>query len=657
MVFLLLLLVSLGVFVCSCARLLKALSIGTGDNRFDNWGARLRKVLIIAFGQSKLFRDPVAGLMHFFIFWGFVILLSAVLEGIIQGIDPQFTLKALLGPLFPPLAVSQEIIGSLVILSCLFALTRWYVLPPKRFYGREITGHIRREASVILLLILTIMISMFGANAARMASAAQVDPARFVSGRLAGFFNGCAPAHLWFERFWWIHILVILGFLNYLPYSKHLHVLTSIPNVFFSSLRPRGELKALSFTDESAEKYGASDVPDLSWKQILDGFTCTDCGRCTAVCPASITGKLLSPRKIIMNIRERTSELAPILRKRKPSEELVTHRLLDSFIAEEELWDCTTCRACMEECPVMIEHVPAIIDMRRYLVLTESRFPKELISAFKNLETAYNPWGFDPESRMEWAQGLDVRTMAQSDGKPEILFWVGCAGAYDSRYRKVSRAMVTLLNAADVKFAVLGTEEKCNGDPARRSGNEYLAQMLMTENVDTLNRYGIKKIVAACPHCFNTLKNEYPQLGGNYEVVHYSELLNQMIGSGRLKFSTQVAQTAVFHDSCYAGRYNGIYDAPRRLLAHSGVRLTEMARSRSKGLCCGAGGARMFMEERAGKRINIERTEEALGLNPATIATECPFCLTMLSDGLKAKNSDERVLVRDVAEILADALL
>ncbi len=655
LVFSLLLIISTGCFGYSCSRLLKALALGKSEKRFNHIGSRLRNVLKIAFGQSKLLRDPIAGIMHFFIFWGFVILLSAVAEAVVQGILPRFTLKAL-GPLFPPLAVLQETIGALVVLSCLFALIRWFLFPPKRFYGREVTGHVRLDATLILVLILMIMSSMFGTNATRMAVTAQVDPERFISGHLTRFFEGSVQEHLLYQVFWWIHITVILGFLNYLPYSKHLHILTSVPNVFLASLRPRGELRALDFSDETEEKYGAADVKDLSWKQILDGFTCTDCGRCTAACPASITGKALSPRKIIMNIRERTLELAPILTFGKERQEIINHGLLDSFVTEEELWDCTTCRACMEECPVMIEHVPTIMDMRRYLVLTESRFPKELIPAFKNLETAYNPWGLSPEFREDWAKDLNVRTMAQAGRNVDILYWVGCAGAYDTRYRKVSRAMVKLMNAAGVNFAILGKEEKCNGDPARRSGNEYLAQMLISENIETLNRYGVRRIVASCPHCFNTLKNEFPQFGGFYEVLHHTAFLNQLIRSGKLRIRGHAMGKTVFHDSCYAGRYNGIYDAPRDLIKYAGADLTEMRRSRSRGLCCGAGGARMFMEEKVGKRINIERTEEALQLSPDTIATECPFCMTMLTDGVKAKDADERIQVRDVAEILADNL-
>lgn len=644
-------------FVHSSVRLVKLLQLGKKDDRFDHILARIRNVLVVAFGQTKLLRDPLAGLMHFFIFWGFVILLTAVLEAFIEGLVPGFTLQAL-GLLFPPLAVMQELIGVLVVLACLLALARWYFLPPKRYFGPEITEHVRRDATLILSLILIIMFSMFGTNAARMAMSGQIHAARFVSVQLAPIF-AYSSGKMWYGFFWWTHILVVLGFLNYLPYSKHLHVLTSIPNVFFASLEPRGRLSRLDLEDENAEKFGAEDVRDLTWKQLLDGFTCTDCGRCTSVCPANNTGKALSPRKIIMNIRQRSAEIGPLLiaGTAEEHEELRGHRLLDNFVTEQELWACTTCRACMEECPVNIEHVPAIVDMRRYLVLTESRFPDELTGTFKNLETNFTPWAFSHETRAEWAQGLGVKTMAETGGDGiDLLYWVGCAGSYDRRYQSVSRAMVKLLGAAGLRFAILGTEEKCNGDPARRSGNEYLAQMLINENVETLNRYRVKKIVATCPHCFNTLKNEFPQFGGKYEVVHHTELLQQLIREGRLRAGKVSGATTTFHDSCYIGRYNGIYDEPRSLLAAAGAHLVEMRRSRDRGFCCGAGGARMFMEEKEGKRVNVERVEEALGLNPDTIATACPFCMTMLTDGLKAKDADDRVRVRDVAEVFANSL-
>jgi Fe-S oxidoreductase len=655
--FALVLLAALGYFAFSVRRLIRGLQIGRKEDRFDNIPARLKNVLVVAFGQSKLLREPLAGLMHFFIFWGFVILLSAVLEAIVEGLVPGFTL-AVLGPLYPPLAVLQETIGILVIAACLAALVRWYIVPPKRYFGPEITGHVRGDATLILSLILIIVVSMFGTNATRMVLGGEQQSARFVSLQLAALFQGTSGVAAWFEIFWWVHILVVLTFLNYLPYSKHLHVLTALPNVYFSSLRPRGELSKLDLEDENAEKFGAEDVRDLTWKQLLDGYTCTDCGRCTAACPANATGKVLSPRKIIMNIRERAAELTPavLAGDGEQFKEAAGNRLLDNFVTEAELWACTTCCACMEECPVTIEHVPAIVDMRRFLVLTESRFPQELTNTFKNLETSFNPWAFSPDSRADWAEGLDVRTMAEAEGEVDVLYWVGCAGAFDQRYVKVSRAMAKLLGAAGIKFAILGNEEKCNGDPARRAGNEYLAQTLISENVETLNRYKFRRIVATCPHCYNTLKNEYPRFGGRYEVVHHSEFLRDLVRSGKLKVRRDGGHRTVFHDSCYLGRYNGIYEAPRDLLKASGSDLVEMRRTRDRGFCCGAGGARMFLEETVGKRVNIERTEEALACSPETIATSCPFCMTMITDGVKAKDADAAVQVKDVAEVLADLL-
>jgi Fe-S oxidoreductase len=657
-VFAVILLTALAFFIRSSLRLIKVLRIGRSVDRFNSIAARLRNVLQVAFGQSKLLREPLAGMMHFFIFWGFIILLTAVLEAILEGLIPGFTLE-IIGSFFAPLAFLQESMGLLVVLSALIGLGRWYFFPPKRYFGPEIGGRVRADATLILCLILVIMASMFGANVTRTTGAGHPHAARFLSSQLSGFFPAGSPSFpAWFEVFWWTHILAVLGFLNYLPLSKHLHVLTSIPNVCFASLDPRGQLARLDLEDESAEKYGVDDVRDLTWKQLLDGYTCTDCGRCTAACPANSTGKLLSPRKIIMNIRQRTEELAPAVLSGSEDQQsnMVAHRLLDNFITEEELWACTTCRACMEECPVSIEHVPTIIDLRRYLVLTESRFPQELTTSFKNLENNSSPWAFSPDTRLDWASGLDVPTMAESGAAAEILYWVGCAGAYDKRYEKVSRSLVRLLKAAGIKFAVLGPEEKCTGDAARRSGNEYLAQMLINENVENLNRYRVKRILTACPHCFNMLKNEYPQFGGNYDVIHHTDFLKSLIHQGKLRLSAAAERRVTFHDSCYLGRYNNIYDAPRFLLQAAAISLTEMPRSRDRGFCCGAGGARMFMEETKGKRINIERTEEALSLGVETVATACPFCMTMLTDGMKAKNADDNVQVKDIAEILADAL-
>jgi Fe-S oxidoreductase len=435
-----------------------------------------------------------------------------------------------------------------------------------------------------------------------------------------------------------------------------------VPNVFLSSLDPPGQLKPINFEAEGVEKFGASDVEDLTWKQLLDGYTCTECGRCSDACPANSTGKSLSPRKIMTDIRKRTEEKGRMLGGKKivhvpeGQKDPAEKKLLHDYVTAGELFACTTCMACMEECPVMNEHVPAIVEMRRSLVLMESNFPPEVQSVFKNLETNFSPWAFPPSARTDWAEGLDIPLAAQAPDA-EILFWVGCAGAFDERYKKVTKAFAGLMKKAGIRFAILGSEEKCTGDSARRLGNEYLAQMLMKENIATLNAYKVKKIVTSCPHCFNTLKNEYPQFGGTYEVLHHTEFLMSLIREGKLKAEKGNVGRITYHDSCYLGRYNGMYSEPREILQSiDGIGLVEMKHSRSKGFCCGAGGGRMWMEETEGTRVNEKRIEQALACKPDTVATACPFCMTMLEDGLKVKEASETVKVKDVAELLLDSM-
>jgi Fe-S oxidoreductase/nitrate reductase gamma subunit len=664
------LVLAFGFFAYNVRRLVSYLKIGKPEQRSDRPAERLKNVLVVAFGQTKLLREPLAGLMHFFIFWGFVVLLLAIIESIGEGIVPGFSL-AFLGPLYSPLVAVQDALGLLVILSVLLALARRYISPPKRL---DVSGHSRLDATVILLLILMIMCSMFGQNAAGIARTAHgASEARFISGALSTVLSGLSPDQqdLWFYGFWWTHILLVLGFLNYLPYSKHLHIFSSIPNVYLAKLRNRGSLKPLNLQDETATKFGVSDVEDLTWKQLLDGYTCTECGRCTAACPAAITGKPLSPKKIIVDIRRRLMEKSPLIGNGEPpaagastqspvkeaqSSGILNNHLIDNYITEDELWACTTCMACIQECPVQIEHVDSIVDMRRYLVLNESRFPKELQSTFQNLERNFTPWGFSHSTRADWAEGMSIPRLSEKRDA-DILFWVGCAGAYDARYKKVTQAFAKLMQMAGISFAILGTEEKCNGDPARRAGNEYLAQSLMTENVGTLNNYGVKKLVTTCPHCFNIFLNEYPQFGGKYEVVHHTDFIMSLIDSGKIKLTKEKRARITYHDSCYLGRYNQVYDQPRNAIkAIPGVETIEMNRSRDKGFCCGAGGARMFMEENTGKRVNIERTEEALALKPDVIGTACPFCMTMMTDGVKSKEASESVQVKDIAELVLEAV-
>ncbi|MBX2991154.1 MAG: (Fe-S)-binding protein [Bacteroidetes bacterium] len=648
---------ALGFFANNVNRLIRYLRLGKPENRFDNVGRRITNVLKIALGQTKLLREPFAGLLHALIFWGFVVLLSAVIESIIEGLTPGGSL-AFLGPLYPPLTWFQDLFGAFVVVAVVVSLGRRLFAPPKRL---QVSGHSKWDAIFVLAMILMVMITMFGQNATRPFLHPEIpNHGRFLSSQLSVFFSAESAA-TWYYVFFWGHMVAVLGFLNYLPYSKHLHVIASTFNVYFSNLGidPKGALKPINLADETLTKYGATDVDDLTWKQLLNGYTCTECGRCTSVCPANTTGKLLNPKKIMVDVRARTLEKAPLMIAGNDAgtadQEVLSHQLLDNFITEQELFACTTCMACVQECPVMIEHVDTIMDLRRGLVLNESRFPAELTTTFNNLERNYTPWAFGHSTRADWAEGLDIPRMSETPDA-DVLFWVGCAGSYDARYKKVSQSFAQLMKMAGVKFAILGTEEKCNGDAARRMGNEYLAQTLMQENIATLNNYGVKKIVTTCPHCLQSLGKEYKQFGGNYDVIHHSTFLRDLVEKRKLRISPEKKETITFHDPCYLGRYNDEYDAPRELADAVASERIEMQRTRDKSFCCGAGGGQMWMEEREGKRVNIERTEEALATGASTIGTGCPFCMTMMTDGVKAKDAAEKVQVKDVAELLLEAV-
>lgn len=660
-IFLLVLLAAFGVFVWTARKVLGYLALGKAENRFDRFDKRISNTLAIAFGQTKILRDPIAGPVHAGIFWGFVILLTAVVESIGEGLIHGFSF-AFLGPLYNLIALSSDIIALVVLVAVLVALFRRHVAGPDRL--RKLDRASQMDATVILCTIALIMLSMFVQNGARIAvgeGAAYASDWRPVSMAFAGMFG--ADSWLIFEISWWIHILLVLGFLNALPYTKHFHVITSVPNVYFSNkgIRKEGDgaLKPLNLEDETAEKFGASDIEDLTWKQLFDSYTCTHCGRCTSVCPANITGKLLSPKKIIVDTRTRLEEKAPLVVAGVTDDAALQKQLLHDYITPQELWACTTCRACVQECPVMIEHVDEIVEMRRYLALTEGEFPEQLQLLYRNLENNFAPWQFSPEDRAAWADGLEIPELSQlgDAGDIDYLFWVGCAGSFDARYKKVSVALAHIMKRAGLRFAILGREEKCNGDPARRTGNEYLAQTLMMENIERLNSYNVKNIVTACPHCFHSIKNEFPQFGGNYRVVHHSELIAALLDRGIIQLEKALNGAITFHDSCYLGRYNDIYEEPRNVLMHvPEAELREMPRSHDKGFCCGAGGGQMFMEETEGKRVNIERTEEALASGAGTIASACPFYMTMMTDGVKEKGKQEEVVVKDIAELVYEAM-
>ncbi|MGA8264410.1 MAG: heterodisulfide reductase-related iron-sulfur binding cluster [Ignavibacteriaceae bacterium] len=658
-IFTLFFLIAVGFFIWSCRNLIKYMLVAKKkDDRFDKIGLRLKRVWNIAFAQTKLLRDPAPGILHLFIFWGFILFLFTVVEALVQGFYSPFSLS-FLGPIYSVITIVQDVFSVLVLIACLYALYRRYVIKiPRLDYGR----HAKLDATFILILIMFVCISMLGENSALIArhnfvlGGYEIRPVSAFLSPL--FYNpGSNAASFNYQLFWWMHVVVVLGFMNFLPYSKHLHVITSIPNTFFANLEPvRNTLKPIDLEDENIELFGAADIEHLSWKQIMDGYSCTECGRCTSVCPAATVGKSLSPRDIIVNIRKRTKDKAPLMEAGVTEGPEFEKTLVHDYISDQVLWQCTTCMACVQECPVMIEHVDSIVDMRRDLVLTESQFPSNLNNVFKSIETNFTPWAFNQADRANWAEGMDIKTMAE-DSNGDILFWVGCAGSFDARYKKVTQSFAKLMQKAGVNFRILGTEEKCNGDTARRLGNEYLAQMMIKENVETLNKYGVKKVVTACPHCFHSIKNEYKQFGGNFEVMHHSQFIDQMLEEGKieLKQNREKKEKVTYHDSCYLGRYNGVYDSPRNSLNRIGeLELKEMDRKKSKGFCCGAGGGRMFLEDEEGGRINVERTQEALGTGADTIASACPFCMTMITDGVKHFEKSEEVAVKDIAEIVLE---
>jgi Fe-S oxidoreductase len=628
----------------------------------------------------------VIGFFHALVFWGFCVIIFGSIEMVIDGLAGTEKSLKFLGPVYDFIMASGDVFALLVAVSIIIFLARRLFFHIKRFEGIEMKRRSHIDANISLSLILLLMISLMAMNMGYLgykeSTGGSIDSIYPVGRILFTLFNGLSAENykIIYEASWWTHILTIFLFANYLPYSKHFHVFMSVPNVFLSRLEPLGKLTnmesitrevklmldpntsfAAAPADTPVERFGIKDAEDASWKNYFDSLSCTECGRCTSVCPANITGKKLSPRKIMMDLRARMKEKGPLMVKngRDFSD---NKSLLRDYISEEELWACTTCNACAKECPININHPSLIVDMRRYLVLEEASAPGELKAVFNNIENNGAPWQYSAEDRLLWAKDLDIPVMADlaaKGEKPEFLFWVGCAGAFDDRYKKVVRAFARILTHMKVSYAVLGKEETCTGDPARRAGNEMLYQMQAMQVIATLKAYEVRKIITICPHCFNIFKNEYPDLDGNFEVINYVQFLSRLEKDGKLKIDDASLKniTVTYHDPCYLGRANDVYEEPRFIIKSLTDKFVEMDRNKSFSLCCGAGGAQMFKEaEKGEKEVFIERTEDALKTGASVIATACPFCMTMLTDGLKYKNREEDIKNFDIAELIVQSL-
>ncbi len=644
--------VAVVLFVGRALFLVRLMLTGKPAARWDKLPARLLSVVVNVLGQARLIRgDFWPGIMHATIFWGFCILTLGTIEFFGKGITEAFYLPFLSNS--PVYLILQDSFSLGVIAAIAYAAFRRIVTKPRRLT-------LSTEGLLILLLIFGLMVTDLAADAGRILLApAPTDRWQFAGNALASLLaalpGGAVQAI--FHASWWLHAVLLLGFLVYLPYSKHLHIMAAPFNVFFAPQTPKGKFPTADL--ENAETFGVGGITELTWKDLFDLYNCTECGRCTSACPANVSGKELDPKWLILNLKEHLLESGPTLLGKAGNgghEKSPQKSMVGEVIHDNVLWACTTCRWCVDACPVFIEHVPKIVDMRRWLVLTESRFPAELQPTFRNLETNANPWQMSWQTRSDWAKDLGVRVMSDVS-QAEYLYWVGCYGSFDERNKKVARAFVKLLQSANVDFAILGNEEKCTGEPARRLGHEYLYQTLAQGNIETLKRYTFQTIVTACPHCFNTIRNEYPDFDGRFKVIHHSQLLDELVGAGRLKVARNRTERITYHDACNLGRYNDVYEEPRRVLASTArADLIEMSLNRSKGFCCGGGGGRAWMEENEGRRVSQVRVEQAMAVKPDILASACPFCLTMFEDGVKSKDVADKIKTRDIAEILAESL-
>jgi Fe-S oxidoreductase len=625
-------------FAYSCYVKFGLVALGASDKRSGSLGNMFKD----AIGQTRVIAGPF-GINHAMLFWSFLVLVLLNAEFLLGGLIPGVSFSVLPKGLYAVLFNIFDAVSVLVLIAVIAAMTRKIVAPP---YPESRTF----EAFFILGMIGTLMVAYFFLHGAEIASG-HAPAGSFISGMVAAGLAGASPEYVqsFYASSWWVHAVVLLVFMNFLPYSKHMHVITALPNVFF-----RATSKPLLMEREVYEvgnTYGAGKVTDLSWKDLLDSFTCTECGRCQDNCPANLTDKPLNPREMIHLIKENLNGNGKGLKTGDVKIPLIGDG--EHSVSEDTIWSCVTCGACMAACPVFIEHVPKLIKMRRKLVEMDAQFPDELLNLFENLEQRSNPWGIAPSDRVKWYSMLDLKDYSE---ETEYLLYVGCAGAFDSRSKQISIALTQVLDAAGVSYGILGKDELCCGDSARRLGNEYLFEQMANKNVEMFKAKGVKKIITQCPHCFTTLKNDYKQFGIELEVIHHSEMISKLIKDGKIKLDAKSAEKVVFHDSCYLGRHNDVYEAPRDVIRSTGATVLEMDRNMDKSFCCGAGGGRMWMEEDLGTRINVSRVEQAIETNPDSICVSCPYCMTMFQDGLKDVGKEE-IRVNDIAELTALAMV
>ena len=655
-------------------------AMGKEEIRWDQLPLRLKSLFVNGFLQIKTWKDAYPGIMHGLIFFGFFVLIfgAAFDAGEFHITEPLLGWSFNRGNFYLGFAFLMQAFGLCVLIGVLMAMLRRYVIKPERLAYKGKSDNTADDA-IALLFILGIVVTGFLISALRIRVTYQETPwesVRFVSWGIATYALAgveTSTALTLHKVMWWTHTFIVLGFIAYIPYSRLLHIITTPANHFFASLKPTGYIEPIRDI-ENQESFGVSKLEEFTWKQIFDSDACTRCGRCQDGCPAYLTGKHLSPKKLVQDIKTHWLEIAPAAIKAKVAAVLAAEgagvaapvaeategtasgkALLGDVVSMHELWDCTNCMYCVENCSASIEHVQKIIDMRRYKVLTEADFAPELQLTYRNMENNSNPWGIGAHMRADWAKEMGIKTLAE-DANVEYLFYVVCDGSFDDRGKKISVAFAKILQAAGVSFGILGTEEGCCGDSAMRGGNEYLFQSQAQANIEIMNGYGVKKIIAICPHGYNCIKKDYPNFGGNYEVYHHTEIIADLIAKGKIKLTKSQDGIFTYHDSCFLGRYNKVYDQPRQILnAIPGMKLAEMDRNLSKSFCCGAGGARMWMEEE-GERINNARTDQAIATNASTIAVGCPFCLTMLSDGIKDKQQSEKMVALDISEIVIKAM-